>query len=125
MGSDGIYQIYSSKQDQEQEMNALVQVPDVKKYFQDQDYILSIISFGTYLCPLIYLGPAKSFAYRRLRYLESKFQMYLMLNEYQEMADSKSVPHRDFYNVRKVDTHIHHSACMNQKHLLRYLPTSL
>jgi AMP deaminase len=31
------------------------------------------------------------------------------------------VPHRDFYNVRKVDTHVHHSACMNQKHLLRFI----
>lgn len=31
------------------------------------------------------------------------------------------VPHRDFYNVRKVDTHIHHSASMNQKHLLRFI----
>jgi hypothetical protein len=34
---------------------------------------------------------------------------------------AKSVPHRDFYNVRKVDTHVHHSACMNQKHLLRFV----
>ena len=31
------------------------------------------------------------------------------------------VPHRDFYNVRKVDTHIHLSAAMNQKHLLRFI----
>merc|ERR1719353_2620966 len=30
-------------------------------------------------------------------------------------------PHRDFYNVRKVDTHIHHSAAMNAKHLLRFI----
>lgn len=25
------------------------------------------------------------------------------------------VPHRDFYNVRKVDTHVHLSSAMNQK----------
>lgn len=31
------------------------------------------------------------------------------------------VPHRDFYNVRKVDTHIHHSSSMNQKHLLKFI----
>jgi len=31
------------------------------------------------------------------------------------------VPHRDFYNVRKVDTHIHHSSSMNQKHLLKFM----
>lgn len=32
---------------------------------------------------------------------------------------------RDFYNVRKVDTHIHHSASMNQKHLLRFIKSKL
>jgi len=37
----------------------------------------------------------------------------------------KLVPHRDFYNVRKVDTHVHHSACMNQKHLLRFIKSKL
>ena len=87
----------------------------MKKYYQDQDYILTICSEG----------PTKSFAYRRLRYLESKFQMYILLNEYQEMAETKKVPHRDFYNVRKVDTHVHHSSCMNQKHLLRFIKSRL
>ena len=31
----------------------------------------------------------------------------------------------DFYNVRKVDTHVHHSACMNQKHLLRFIKSKM
>ena len=43
------------------------------------DFILNVISDG----------PTKSFAFRRLRYLESKFHMYVLLNEYQELADSK------------------------------------
>jgi AMP deaminase len=47
----------------------------------DLDYILGIISDG----------PAKSFAYRRLRYLESKWNLYTLLNEYQELADSKVI----------------------------------
>ena len=70
-------------------------------------------------------GPSKSFAFRRLQYLEGKFNLYVLLNEYQEMADTKRVPHRDFYNVRKVDTHVHHSACMNQKHLLRFIKSKM
>ncbi len=37
----------------------------------------------------------------------------------------KRVPHRDFYNVRKVDTHVHHSASMNQKHLLRFIKAKI
>ena len=34
-------------------------------------------------------GPTKSFAFRRLKYLDSKFTMYALLNESQEMADMK------------------------------------
>ncbi|KAG7143516.1 AMP deaminase like protein [Verticillium longisporum] len=57
--------------------------------------------------------------------IQAKFNLYALLNEYQETADSKKVPHRDFYNVRKVDTHVHHSACMNQKHLLRFIKSKM
>lgn len=74
---------------------------------------------------IYYLGPLKSFCYRRLSYLHSKFQLHLLLNELKELAAQKAVPHRDFYNVRKVDTHIHAAACMNQKHLLRYKLTRI
>ncbi|KAK6160032.1 hypothetical protein DH2020_003413 [Rehmannia glutinosa] len=42
-----------------------------------------------------------------------------------EFVAQKSAPHRDFYNIRKVDTHVHHSACMNQKHLLRFIKSKL
>jgi AMP deaminase len=45
----------------------------------DLDEILNIISDG----------PTKSYAYRRLCYLESKWNMYLLLKEFQEIADSK------------------------------------
>ena len=109
VNDDGVFQLYN-KQDVQ-----LVDIPSLKNFYQDQDKLLNIVTDG----------PTKSYAFRRLRYLEAKFQMYIMLNEYQEMADSKSVPHRDFYNVRKVDTHIHHSACMNQKHLLRFIKSKL
>ena len=42
-----------------------------------------------------------------------------------ELAAQKAVAHRDFYNVRKVDTHIHAASCMNQKHLLRFIKKNL
>eukprot|EP00441_Pelagodinium_beii_P010964 CAMPEP_0197685876 /NCGR_PEP_ID=MMETSP1338-20131121/101635_1 /TAXON_ID=43686 ORGANISM="Pelagodinium beii, Strain RCC1491" /NCGR_SAMPLE_ID=MMETSP1338 /ASSEMBLY_ACC=CAM_ASM_000754 /LENGTH=47 /DNA_ID= /DNA_START= /DNA_END= /DNA_ORIENTATION= len=38
-----------------------------------------------------------------------------------ESLEAMNTGHRDFYNVRKVDTHIHHSAAMNAKHLLRFM----
>ena len=31
----------------------------------------------------------------------------------------------DFYNIRKVDTHVHLASCMNQKHLLRFIKKKL
>ena len=64
---------------------------------------------------------ANAFAYRRLKLLQEQFRMYQMLNSDKEFLSQRAVPHRDFYNVRKVDTHVHHSACMNQKHLLRFI----
>jgi len=84
---------------------------DRSTWFHDFNSILLLISDGE----------AKSFAFRRLQYLQKKFQMHRMLNEVDESAELKLSPHRDFYNVRKVDTHIHLSSCMNQKHLLRFM----
>jgi len=54
-----------------------------------------------------------------------KFNLHLMVNTDRELLAQKAAPHRDFYNVRKVDTHVHHSACMNQKHLLRFIKSKL
>lgn len=45
----------------------------------DLDYVLGVISDG----------PTKSYAFRRLNYLSSKFTMYSLLNEFQELADMK------------------------------------
>ena len=45
---------------------------------------------------------SKSFCYRRLRYLEACFNLHVLLNEVRELAAQKSMPHHDFYNVRKV-----------------------
>jgi AMP deaminase len=54
-------------------------VPEPREYFSDLDFVLGVISDG----------PTKSFAFRRLRYLESKWNLYVLLNEYQELAESK------------------------------------
>ncbi|KAI1297780.1 AMP deaminase [Mortierella claussenii] len=114
MDDTGIYQVYEN-QEALAKKEPIVQVPTPKEYFVDLDFVLSVISDG----------PTKSFAFRRLKYLESKWNMYILLNEYEELAEAKRVPHRDFYNVRKVDTHVHHSSCMNQKHLLRFIKSKM
>ncbi|XP_052803791.1 AMP deaminase 2-like isoform X3 [Mya arenaria] len=84
---------------------------DVKTFLSDQNLMYCFIMDG----------PLKSFCFRRLSYLSGKFQLHVLLNELKESAAQRSVPHRDFYNIRKVDTHVHASSCMNQKHLLRFI----
>ena len=46
---------------------------------------------------------------------------WFRFNKDNELMQQKIKPHRDFYNVRKVDTHVHHSACMHVKKFLRYI----
>uniref|UniRef100_A0A0N4Z0N0 AMP deaminase n=1 Tax=Parastrongyloides trichosuri TaxID=131310 RepID=A0A0N4Z0N0_PARTI len=82
-----------------------------KKYLKDYEKIVGIVSDG----------PLKSFCYRRLSYLQNRFQLHLLRNEQRELHEQKTVRHRDFYNVRKVDTHVHAASSMNQKHLLRFI----
>lgn len=67
----------------------------------------------------------KSFTFKRLKLLEALFNLHVLLNAERESLEQKKVPHRDFYNIRKIDTHIHHSAIMNQKHLLRFIKHKL
>lgn len=69
--------------------------------------------------------PARTFSYRRLQLLTMRFDMHRLMNRDREASEQKAVPHRDFFNCRRVDTHVHHSACMNQKHLLRFIKSKL
>ncbi|CEF67347.1 AMP deaminase 2 [Strongyloides ratti] len=82
-----------------------------QKFLKDYDRLLQIVENG----------PLKSFCFRRLLYLKNKFQLYQLHNDQIELHEQKSAPHRDFYNIRKVDTHIHATSSMNQKHLLRFI----
>lgn len=104
--SEDTYQIIDS-----QTREKLVNVPTIRDYYMDLEKIVNIASDG----------PMKSFAFKRLQYLEARWNLYYLLNDHAETSESKKNPHRDFYNVRKVDVHVHHSACMNQKHLLRFI----
>ena len=74
------------------------------EYQADLKTVMDLVSFG----------PAKTMCYRRLKILQSRFILHQWLNDSVEVLEVKSIPHRDFYNVRKIDNHVHHSACMNQ-----------
>lgn len=109
-----VYQIFETTQSA-QSIDPIVKVPTLREFYIDMDQVQNVSSDG----------PTKSFAFRQLDILEGRFHLYFLVNSYQETADCKRVPHRDFYNVRKVDTHVHHSACMNQKHLLRFIKSKM
>ncbi|XP_046442028.1 AMP deaminase 2-like isoform X9 [Daphnia pulex] len=108
---DGVFQVYESQEAADNGESLNFSYPVFKKYIDDVHK----------MCNMISNGPLKSFCYRRLTYLSAKYQLHVLLNEMQELALQKCVPHRDFYNIRKVDTHIHAASCMNQKHLLRFI----
>uniref|UniRef100_A0A3P9A8N1 AMP deaminase n=1 Tax=Esox lucius TaxID=8010 RepID=A0A3P9A8N1_ESOLU len=112
---DGVVHIYTDKDTMDKSTELDLPYPDLQEYIADMNVMMA----------LIINGPVKSFCYRRLQYLSSKFQMHILLNEMKELAAQKKVPHRDFYNIRKVDTHIHASSCMNQKHLLRFIKRAM
>ncbi|KAK1381291.1 AMP deaminase [Heracleum sosnowskyi] len=108
---DGVIHVYASETDTVD----LFPVASATTFFTDMHHLLRIISVGN----------VRSACYHRLRFLEEKFRLHLLVNGDREFLAQKSAPHRDFYNIRKVDTHVHHSACMNQKHLLRFIKSKL
>ncbi|XP_042197985.1 AMP deaminase 2 isoform X1 [Callorhinchus milii] len=113
--TDGVVHVYSQCGVMDKSTELDLPCPDLQEFTADMNVLMA----------LIINGPVKSFCYRRLQYLSSKFQMHVLLNEMKELAAQKKVPHRDFYNIRKVDTHIHASSCMNQKHLLRFIKRAM
>eukprot|EP00056_Hartaetosiga_gracilis_P001092 m.42225 g.42225 ORF g.42225 m.42225 type:complete len:811 (+) comp10493_c0_seq1:78-2510(+) len=83
----------------------------VDRYLDDLNFILSLISDG----------PTKSFCHQRIKLLMEKFKIHVMVNLQAEIAEQKRTKTRDFYTIPKVDTHIHLSACMHQRHLLEFI----
>lgn len=69
--------------------------PNLQEYAKDLVELMNIVNDPD----------CRSFSYRRLVLLQERFNMYITLNEDQERMAQIRVPHRDFYNVRKVDTH--------------------
>ena len=61
----------------------IVAVPTLRDYYRDLDSIILASSDGE----------SKSFAYKRLQYLDGKWNLYILLNERQEMLDSKVWPY--------------------------------
>ncbi|XP_012405075.1 AMP deaminase 1 [Sarcophilus harrisii] len=111
---DGVVYCYANEAAANKEEPVPLPYPNLDTFLDDMNFLLALIA----------QGPVKTYTHRRLKFLSSKFQVHEMLNEMDELKELKNNPHRDFYNCRKVDTHIHAAACMNQKHLLRFIKKS-
>ncbi|KCV67950.1 AMP deaminase [Fonticula alba] len=109
--TDGIFRVMRTETGEP----LIPDLPDAQRFYSDLDVVLKVASDG----------PVKSFCFRRLAILEASFNLHTLLNDAKEKASCKLVPHRDFYNVRKVDTHVHLTSGMNQKHLLRFIRNKL
>ncbi|XP_032898686.1 AMP deaminase 1 [Amblyraja radiata] len=108
---DGMIYIYANNESIKNNEPKDLPYLDVPGFIDDMNFLIALIA----------QGPVKTYTHRRLKFLNSKFNLHEMLNDMEEIKELKINPHRDFYNVRKVDTHIHAAACMNQKHLLRFI----
>jgi AMP deaminase len=83
----GVYQVYTRDQSTllfyifnlMLATEPIIQVPTLREYYRDLDSIISAASDGE----------SKSFAYKRMQYLEGKWNLYILLNERQETLDSK------------------------------------
>lgn len=90
-------------------------VISVREFYSDMQLILNNI----------YDVVNKSFCHMRLKLLQSKFDLHLMCNADREQFHQKFRKTRDFYNIMKVDNHVHLSAAMNQKHLQKFMKAKL
>lgn len=86
LNDEGVYQVWDVdspiSRDKGKGKQPITRVPSLREYFTDLDFLLGVCSDG----------PAKSFAFRRLKYLASKWSLFCLLNEYQELADMKVGP---------------------------------
>eukprot|EP01117_Protostelium_nocturnum_P017681 TRINITY_DN7238_c0_g1_i1.p1 TRINITY_DN7238_c0_g1~~TRINITY_DN7238_c0_g1_i1.p1 ORF type:complete len:1372 (+),score=486.98 TRINITY_DN7238_c0_g1_i1:123-4238(+) len=95
-------------------------------FSKDKEAYAKPISFHDYILDynrLLFIassGPVRTFTYKRLKYLEYKFELHKMMNRDREILAAKFDP-KDFSNVFKVDTHVHLAAAMTAGHLLDFI----
>lgn len=66
----------------------------------------------------------RSFSHDRFKLLLLNWEIYKSNNKQKEFEERMTLE-KDFYNIPKVDTHIHHSSSMNQKFLLNFVKNKI
>ena len=102
--NEGVYEVIIDEK-------STVKVPHMFEFIHDLAYIIE----------QTHNSSNKTFCHNRLEILEEKFKLHLSYNRERETLQTQAISHRDFYNCRKIDTHVHHSACMRAKQLLEFI----
>ncbi|KAL0603644.1 AMP deaminase 1 [Plecturocebus cupreus] len=122
---DGVVYVYANEASATKDEPKPLPYPNLDTFLDDMNFLLDLIA----------QGPVKTYTHQRLKFLSSKFQIHQLLNEMDELKELKNNPteifitagsYKNIYliNAITVDTHIHAAACMNQKHLLRFIKKS-
>jgi hypothetical protein len=77
-------------------------LPDLHEFYEDLEHLLALAGkppFKNTFLNVLADGPMKTFCFKRLQYLESKFNLHVLLNGEEEMRICKSVPHRYVENI--------------------------
>ncbi|KAJ1951238.1 AMP deaminase [Linderina macrospora] len=115
MVDSGVFSVFDSQAAKDEGQEPFTNVPSIKEFYTDLDFVLDTISDG----------PVKTWAFRRLRYLDARWQLYSLLNEREEISECKKVRQRDLYNVCKVNGHIHLASAMTQTALAKFMKSKL
>lgn len=102
---DGVYKVIVKGDQEDQPM------PNMFEYASDLSQLMQ----------QSFLNSNKQFCHQRLRQLGLKMEVHMTYNKDNEIEQQKNKMFRDFSTIRKVDTHIHHSACMKAGHLLNFM----
>ncbi|CAI4802558.1 CEQ_1a_G0026540.mRNA.1.CDS.1 [Saccharomyces cerevisiae] len=95
--------------------NSQINIPTFKEFREDFEWCLKIIRDRS----------LSRFSEKRLQYLVNKFPVFQHLHSKEEVRQSKKVPHKDFYNCRKIDLNLLLSGCFSQWQLTEFIWTKL
>eukprot|EP00054_Salpingoeca_dolichothecata_P024789 m.170116 g.170116 ORF g.170116 m.170116 type:complete len:706 (+) comp25139_c0_seq1:109-2226(+) len=94
------------------------------KTFEDLPTYADFVDDLTFVMDTANDGPARTFAYRRLKVLESKFTLHYQTWRCEERAQLNGNG-TDFFQICKVDTHVHLAGAVPSRVLLKFIKDKL
>ncbi|SCU89077.1 LAFA_0E16050g1_1 [Lachancea sp. 'fantastica'] len=85
----------------------VARIPSIFQFGQDFEQCLNIVTSEK----------MDAQAVKRTEYLLHRYELFQQLQGRSEIRESRLVPHRDFYNIRKVDQNYLLSGCISQRQL--------